>query len=206
MNLIEAPIWQRYRKLPRATQWALAAGIAVVVFLIYDSIVGPLTGSWNEQADEMLADVATATGGGQRARQVSGLREPILALGVVSMPGTESDANQALHAIVNDVLKRHPVSRDSFNYHGAAKLPRGTLRDVLASGQSLERISGDLRFDAEPEEAMSIIAELEDSPNIESISSVRMTRQAGPQKVTVDLTVDAWIVSADTRARGLGAP
>ncbi|MCZ6494322.1 MAG: hypothetical protein O6933_09610, partial [Planctomycetota bacterium] len=61
--------------------------------------------------------------------------------------------------------------------------------------------TGDFRFDAAPDEAIAIIAELESSPMIEAISSVRITRVSGTRKVTVDLTVEAWIVSAEPRRR-----
>ncbi len=68
----------------------------------------------------------------------------------------------------------------------------------------MERISGDLKFEARPEAALSIISELEDSPAIESITSVRLSTEAGPGKVRVDLTLEAWVVGSDQRSRGLG--
>ena len=152
----------------------------------------------------MLDDFGDAAGGRQRERKLRSLREPMLALGGVVPPGDESQGNRALQSVVNDVLKRHTVSRDSFKYRGASKLPRGTLRTVVGSGQRLERISGDLSFEAQPKAALSIISELEDSPAIESITSVRLSMQAGPGKVRVDLTLEAWIVGSDQRSRGLG--
>ena len=68
----------------------------------------------------------------------------------------------------------------------------------------MERITGDLRFDASPTEAIAIIAELEASPTIEAVSDVRMTLQGGRQKVRVDLTVESWIVSSGRRSRRVG--
>ncbi|MHC4306938.1 MAG: hypothetical protein ACYSW2_21040, partial [Planctomycetota bacterium] len=105
---------------------------------------------------------------------------------------------------VNEVLKQHRVSDDSFNYRGPEKLPRGTLAQILRSGQRVERVTGDLRFDASPTEAIAIIAELESSPTIEAVSDVRMTLQGGRQKVRVDLTVESWIVSSERRSRRMG--
>ena len=48
---------------------------------------------------------------------------------------------------------------------------------------------------------MQVIAELESSPWIDSIGTLRMTRLAGPRKIRVDLTVEALIVSAERRGR-----
>lgn len=196
-------IMQRFNRMPRAARWAVSAGIVVILFLVYDEAVGPLTRSWNDQADHMLADVERAAGGRQQQRKLRSIKESVLALGPVQMPAGESEGNAELHAIVNDVLKRHPVSNDSFNYRGASKLPRGTLRSALDPGQRIERVSGDLRFDAEPDRALAIITEIEDSPYVESISSIRLTRQGGP-RITVDLTIEAWIVGTDRGQRGLG--
>jgi hypothetical protein len=65
------------------------------------------------------------------------------------------------------------------------------------------RITGNLRFDATPEEAIAIIAELEANTTIEAVSDVRVTEQSGRQ-VRVDLTVESWIVSLEQRPQRTG--
>ena len=82
--------------------------------------------------------------------------------------------------VVNEVLKGHTVSNASFSYRGPAKLPRGTLSRVIAPGQQVERITADLGFDATPDETLAIIGELEASPHIEGIGSVRRAAAAAP--------------------------
>jgi hypothetical protein len=196
-------IWQRYRRLPRAGQWAVVAVLGIALFMIWDYYVLSLAAAWNEQADDLLADAREAAGGERRLSRMNGLRNTIQGLGPVQRPGTESQAELALNDAVNEVLKRHRVSDDSFNYRGPEKLPRGTLSEVLRTSQRAERITGDLRFDASPTEAIAIIAELEASPTIEAVSDVRMTLQGG-QKVRVDLTVESWIVSSERRSRRVG--
>jgi hypothetical protein len=197
-------IWQRYRRLPRAGQWAVVAVLGIALFMIWDYYVLSLAAAWNEQADDLLADAREAAGGERRLSRMNGLRNTIQGLGPVQRPGTESQAELALNDAVNEVLKRHRVSDDSFNYRGPEKLPRGTLSEVLRTSQRAERITGDLRFDASPTEAIAIIAELEASPTIEAVSDVRMTLQGGRQKVRVDLTVESWIVSSERRSRRVG--
>jgi len=197
-------IWQRYRRLPRAGQWAVAAALGAVLLIIWTDYVLALAAAWNEQADALLADAREAAGGERRLSRMNGLRNTIQGLGPLQRPGTESQAELALNDAVNEVLKRRRVSDDSFNYRGPEKLPRGTLSEILRTSQRAERITGDLRFDASPTEAIAIIAELEASPTIEAVSDVRMTLQGGRQKVRVDLTVESWIVSSERRSRRVG--
>lgn len=194
-------IWNRFRQLPRAVQWAGLAAIGIGLFLLYDEHVRPITTTWHDHADEMLKEVGVAAMSENRSRQLRTMREPILGLGAVETPGNEAQGSNALNDAVNDVLKRHSVTRDSFNLRGATRLPRRTLSQIIQTNQLVQRITGDLRFDAAPDEAVAIIAELESSPVIEDISSVRITRVSGTRKVTVDLTVEAWIVSAEPRKR-----
>jgi len=120
-------IWQRYRRLPRAGQWAVAAVLGGVLLIVWNDYVLSLAADWNEQADELLADAREAAGGERRLSRMNGLRDIIQALGPVQRPGTEAQAELALNDAVNEVLKRHRVSDDSFNYRGPEKLPRGTL-------------------------------------------------------------------------------
>ncbi len=194
-------IWNRFRQLPRAVQWAGLAAIGIGLFLLYDEHVRPITTTWHDHADEMLKEVGEAAKSENRSRQLRAIREPILGLGAVETPGNEAQGSNALNDAVNEVLKRHNVTRDSFNLRGATRLPRSTLSQIIQTNQLVQRITGDFRFDAAPDEAIAIIAELESSPMIEAISSVRITRVSGTRKVTVDLTVEAWIVSAEPRRR-----
>ncbi|MCH8152606.1 MAG: hypothetical protein IH830_09575 [Planctomycetes bacterium] len=194
-------IWNRFRQLPRAVQWASLAAIGIGLFLLYDQHVRPITTSWHDHADEILKEVGEAARSENRSRQLRAMREPILGLGAVETPGNEAQGSNALNDAVNEVLKRHTVARDSFNLRGATRLPRNTLSQIIQPNQLVQRITGDFRFDAAPDEAVAIIAELESSPMIEAISSVRITRVSGTRKVTVDLTVEAWIVSAEPRKR-----
>ncbi|MHC4127910.1 MAG: hypothetical protein ACYSWT_15805 [Planctomycetota bacterium] len=195
-------LWQRYLRLPRAGQWAVAAAVGIALFMAWNDYVLTWAAALNDQADKLLADAREAAGGERRARRLNGLRNVIQGLGPVERPGSESQADDlALNDAVNEVLKAHRVSEDSFNYRGPEKLKRGTLSQILRPGQRVERITGDLRFDASPEEAIAIIAELEASPTIEAVSDVRMAVLAGRQRVRVDLTVESWIESSESRTR-----
>ena len=53
------------------------------------------------------------------------------------------------------------------------------------------------------DDAIAIISELESSPEVESITSVRMTKDAN-RKVKVNLSLEAWVLPSET-AKGGGA-
>ncbi len=194
-------LWQSFRQLPRAAQWGIGAVVGGVLLLLWNDYVLRLTDDWNRESERLLADVDKAAGSGQRLQSLRRLRPAVLGIGPVTAPGREAHAERALNDLVNDVLKQHVVSRDSFTNRGSSRLRRGTLSRVLAPGEQVEHITGDLRFDSTPTEATAIIAELESSPWVDAISYLRLTRQPGPRKVTVDLTIEAWIVSRQRRAR-----
>ncbi len=198
-------LWKSFRQLPRAAQWGIGAVVGGVLLLLWNDYVLQLTDEWNRESERLLAKVDKAAGSGQRLQSLRRLRPAVLGIGPVTAPGREADAERALNEVVNDVLKQHAVSRDSFSNRGSSRLRRGTLSRVLTPGQQVEHITGDLRFDSTPTEATAIIAELESSPWVDAISNLRMTRQPGPRKVRVDLTIEAWIVSTERRARVGGA-
>ena len=198
-------IWAACRRAPKTVQWSIGAAVVAVLFLVWNDFVVQLTDEWDLRAQRMLANVDRAAGDTQRLQSLGRLRPVVLGLGPLDEPGSQSDAEKRLNMTINEVLKEHTVLKDSFNYRGPSKLRRGTLSRVIAPGQQVEHITGDLRFDATPETAAKVIAQLEASADIDAISSLRMTRQAGPRRVTVVLTVEAWIVTAERRARGRGS-
>ncbi len=193
--------WQSFRQLPRAAQWGLTALLGVVLFLVWNDVILGVSGNWNRATEDILAKVEQAAGRDQRLQSLRVLRPAVLGLGVVEAPGREAVAENALNDVINAVIKRHTVSGDSFSYRGPSKMRRGTLSNVIAAGERIERITGELRFESTPQQAIEIVAELESSRWIDAISTLRLTRLAGPRKIRVDLTVEALIVSTERRAR-----
>jgi hypothetical protein len=107
---------------------------------------------------------------------------------------------------VDTVRRYRSVTNDSFNLSGGAdRLPATVsariFADTAQAGRRIVRISGDLRFDAEPEDTAAIIAALEARPEVESISLVRMLRKDG-RTLGVTLTINAWVVQSARPAAG----
>jgi hypothetical protein len=74
----------------------------------------------------------------------------------------------------------------------------GSLPGIGRVGQFVERVIGDIRFEATQEEVLKVISDLESSPWIDGVSDVRLTKQSG-RMIRVDLSVEAWVVSSSGR-------
>jgi hypothetical protein len=195
-------LWQRYRRLPRAAQWAIAGGGAIVLFFLYSDYVLATASGWNAEADRREQSLARARSINDGARINKPLEHAIEAIGEVELPADEAATSAALNQTVSDVLKKFQVSNDRYTPATPGKLPRGTMGSIL-NGREARYISGNFEFETTDENAPAIIAALESSPAIESIGALRITRAgsgASNRRVNVRLTLEAWVIAAAGRA------
>ena len=54
----------------------------------------------------------------------------------------------------------------------------------------------DLQFEAAPEEVMQVVSDLESSPWIDAITSLRLTKSE-PRMIRVNLSLEAWVLARD---------
>ena len=73
-----------------------------------------------------------------------------------------------------------------------------SLPGVAGPGRRIEQVIGDLRFDATQTEVMEVVSDLESSPWIDAVSSLRLTRLEG-RMIRVNLSLEAWVNSRDER-------
>ncbi len=194
----EQSTWaQRFAQLPRAAQWALIGTVVIIAMLIYTDYLWKFADEWNDEADGIQSQVRQAALTNSGFDRLDRMKDLISGVGPVVKPTTEADANKALTQSVNAILKLHSVSNDDFKIRPPARLPTGTLEKIVQGrNQRVERLTGELRFDASPEHTLAIIAELESSEDIESVSHVRLNKLPGTRKLSVRLTVEAWILSS----------
>jgi hypothetical protein len=204
---LQGSLWQRFRLLPRAAQWAIIGGGAIVLLYLYSDYVLATANAWNEEANQRQHALAKARMINDSARVSGSLGDAIKVIGEVEVPDDEAATSAALGQAISDVLKKYQVSNDRFNPATPGKLPRGTMAAILKDREA-RYISGNLEFESSVESAASIIADLESSPAIESISALRITRSgagAGQRRVNVRLTIESWVMASAGRAAGRGA-
>lgn len=192
MEASSKPLRQQFREMPRAIQWAAIAGIGMVLFMLWDMTVRPLADEFNRSADliEVQANDVRAAQSVTTELRKPEIGELVVGLGPVVQPASEAVRADALNQVINTVLKKHGVTKESFGFR-PGKLSKPAM---LGGDKRIDRLSADLKFDATPAVAAAIIAELESSPDIESISSVRITKDASG-KVKVHITLDTWMIS-----------
>jgi hypothetical protein len=97
-------------------------------------------------------------------------------------------------------LNKHRATSAVFSSRPGSRLPRNALVELTGGTGRIDRLTKEVKFDATPDAALAVIADLEASPHVDSISSVRIVRDAGG-KVKVTLTIESWI-RGDDRAAG----
>jgi len=182
-------------RLPRAAQWLTFAIVFTVLFLAWHSVLGEIAANWNASADTIEADVRTVRNSREVLADLKRLGDPITAIGEVATPGGKNEGGVAMS---NAVIEIMGTMKYSFGLNASGgNLPQDISRSVSRGGQRLSRLTGDLKFEATPEKAVDIIAAFETHPDIEAVSSVRLTRSSAG-KLTVRLTLEAWVVAEKT--------
>jgi hypothetical protein len=200
MSTATAQLVERYRAWPRALQWGALAAIGIAAFLLWDSLIRPLSDDLNRQSQVIESNVSNIRASMAIADELKKIERVAECLGPVTKPGGRAEGATDLNRIVNDVLKKHAVTNQSFDMRVGGKLPTGALMTV-SGGKRPERLAGDLRFTSSTDEAIAIISELESSPEIEMIKSVRMTKDAN-RKVKVNLSLEAWVLPVESTKGG----
>ena len=190
----------RWNALPVRWKWISAAVAAAVAFIAYTDLIWPIAERWNAESDRIEAILDRAEG--NVAQLPPSLEAAVEALGPIQVPRTEAEGSLALAETITAAIGGQPVSNFSFDARAGSRLPPAALREIVSSsGQRVERVVGEVGFTATPEQAAAIIAELESSPEIESISRLRMVRSQTDRKVDVKMTVEAWILTGRGRGR-----
>jgi hypothetical protein len=188
----------RFLALPRAMQWAALGAIGLVLFLIWDSYLKGFTEGINLKSERILAQVAEVRGARDTAAalQRSEIKPVVLSIGEVARPRSETAGAEAFTDVVNTLVKRHNLTDHSFSLRARGKLPKNALLGALPAGKRAERMTADLKFSAKPDVATALLADLESSPEIEQVSSVRLVKDANG-KVKAHYVLEAWVIASD---------
>ena len=194
MSILQ-PIIERISTLPRVMQWVIYAAVAAIIFLLWSETVFATTVEWNDRSRAIEGKIERVTA----PITLSGRqRETVTNFGPVSLPIGKDEGTLAMTRAVTEILDGKSTSDDEFNSSKSGAVSRTTMLGIARPGQRLEAIKGELRFTATPSVTMEVIAELESSPDLDAVTSVRMTKgESG--RVNVQLTVMSWVLAKDTR-------
>ena len=174
-----------FERMSRSSRLIFGLGIVLIIFLLWSSVIDPISAGWNDAAD----DIATQTARVEKATsQAAAQRSNVVAFGPLASPLQRSTESQDMLEAVNAIMSEFAVRGYEFDEASSA---------VKVGGSSLpgiDRIKATLGFDAEHEKAIEIIGAIEDSPAIEAISNARVQRsKLGGRVLAIELTIEAWI-------------
>jgi len=189
--------------LPRAARWGLGA---VVLFGAYFGVAEPVLDEINRvngQADvkaAVLASYESADGAMGAAAQTTGLG--LRRFGQVEFPGDPESRPVAFNQAVDQVLKKHGISGQTSTSR-VAPLGSGPLTANVGAEFRIDRLMKDIQFQAEPEAVAAVIADLERTPEVATVSRVQVrqveSRDQGGRQVRATIGVEAWLLTRKAR-------
>jgi hypothetical protein len=197
IDLANNPTLVRIRNLPPGKRAAVIGAAVLVAWLALEQWSWSWARAWSDQADRIQRALA-------ESRSLAGSDDPMARTGAelygpVEPPTSENDGAQAMAEAVNAVLKRHSTGGFSYDAQRASTRLPGSV-NIGGSADRISRVTGEVRFEASPAEAAKIISELESNPAIEAISALRIEKMENDTRVSVRLTVEAWVFG--TRSSG----
>ncbi|MEX2219383.1 MAG: hypothetical protein WD749_11580 [Phycisphaerales bacterium] len=192
-----SPLLARYRALPRTARWALWAGCALVgYFVIVEPIVG-LSVDLHTRADGR-ASLLVALDREAQSGHSHQAATAVAKFGLVDPPGNVPEqAMLAFNKRVSEVLEKHGV-RNSRHTTRTLPMGPGPLTLSLATGEKAERRVAEIQFDSTPENIASVLADLERSPEVASVSRVqvrRTERDSSSRLLHATIAAEAWVIT-----------
>ncbi len=175
----------------RAIKWAAIAIPILVAYLVLDYGFWQVSANLSIRGDRIESIIAASK---KRGASIEGsVESAVRAFGPVDAPATKDDGADALTTSIAAIFKQNNT-----NYGLGLREQRISSRSLeSAVGSKIEKIVAEIRFDATPDAASAIIAQLEAAPEIDSISDLKLNYQPQTRRVTVQLSAEAW-----TLARG----
>lgn len=191
-----ADLKARYASLPRRQQWVVLAAIALLGWFLADTVAWQRAAEWAAESDQI--ESALSRGAGRQATVTTELKRDVATYGAVEVPGDGAQGREELARAINDIAKKHKVAGYSYEARTGQRMKDA---DAAVLGGTLERLQAEVKFDTTPDELPKIVDELESHPGVETISSLRLTKNEQARKITVQATVEAWVVGGSRGAR-----
>jgi hypothetical protein len=190
--------WQSFSALPRAAKWALTGLVVVALYFLVIERMMDLINVINGKADisaNTLSKFAASSEPQKHALET--LKLGFRTFGDVDFPADQAARTGAFNSTVDRILKEQRVSNAKSRTKNAP-LGQGPLANKLGSDQRVERVVRDIEFDATPEAITQVIADLERSPVVATVSKVQIrsvdTKDKSSRQLHAALTAEAWVL------------
>ena len=195
-NLDRNPTLAQIRSLPTAGRYGVIALAILAAYFAVDSWSWNWARTWNLEADriqKILSDSAKITANSSDTPAIGPET-----FGPVLPIGSESEGAQSMATAVVEIVKKYSTTNFSYDAQRAST----RLSGVSANGEKIAKVSGELQFECSADVFSKIVADIESSPAIESISSIRLQRKEVEKKLNVRMTVDTWVIPGKSATAG----
>lgn len=196
LDLDRNPTLARIRSLKPTARYGLMGVGILFAYVAIDSWSWSWARSWNAQADRIESILSDSA---EIMEKNEG--EPMIGpetFGPVFQLGSESEGAQSMAKAVVEIEKKYSTSNFSYDAQRAST----RLTGASANGEKISKVSGELQFECSPEVFSKIIADIESSSAIESISSIRLQRKEVEKKLAIRMTIDAWVIPGKSARPG----
>ena len=195
-NLDRNPTLAQIRSLPTAGRYGVIALAILAAYFAVDSWSWSWARAWDLEADriqKILSDSAKITANSSDTPAIGPET-----FGPVLPIGSESEGAQSMATAVVEIVKKYSTTNFSYDAQRAST----RLSGVSANGEKIAKVSGELQFECSADVFSKIVADIESSPAIESISSIRLQRKEVEKKLNVRMTVDTWVIPGKSATAG----
>lgn len=189
-----ADLRARYDALPSRQRWLVLGVLALVGWLAADEFAWAPARGWAAESERI--EQALDRGARREASVTSDLRRSVAAFGPVQPPGPAANGREALARSIDEVLRAHRVAGYSYEARTGQRVKDP---DAGVLGAAIDRLQAEVKFEVKAEDLPKVIADLESSPVIDGISSLRIDKNEQTRKITVQATIEAWVQSAGGR-------
>lgn len=189
-------VWKtRFLALPRAAQWGLtAAALTAVYFGVEWAVIDP-TNRMNAEADAAALTIERAVGQASRRSEADGAMALNLSrFGEVALPGDFQTVTAELDTAVQEVFKGRGIEPGRSNKRKPTALGRDVMAGLLPANKEVQRIGAEVTFECAQELVGALIADLERSARITTISEINIKTLADKGRVQATIVPEAWII------------
>lgn len=193
------------QNLPRAARWGLVAALGVGVYFL---AIEPILDSMNRYNGDADTKAATLASHAKSAAELKSDAEQI-ALGVsrygdVEEPGDPEKRALEFNRAIDEVLDKNGV-REHTSTTRTSPMGSGPLAARAGAEFRVDRLIKDIQFNSDPETAAAVVADLERSPVVATVSRLQIrqadSRDKAVRQVRVSLAVEAWMLARKGKAR-----
>lgn len=192
---------RRFRALPRSMRWlAWFLLVLVIYFLAVEPMVDRYAAA-RQLGDSKQAELERTEAAGDavtRAGQTAILG--VNRFGGVEYPGDPQARSLQFNKVVGDILQKHGVTGETSTTRTTPLSGSSALaKRASAANYRIDRLTKTLEFQADPDVVVAVIADLEQSPIISTISNVQIRqfegRGAPPKSVSASITAETWVMT-----------